>query len=1197
MAEMARCGRRKQLNPQRKNVENDDQVESLNAESEQQSSSEQQQQQTNGYDEDKNSQPDADSLLVNEEHAQVNGDCNISLAGNGNAAEVSKRRAILNGDATAINGDGINMDIGKENGTEPKIKCPDLSAIRKKKHDTSTASSDNNNSSTTNNNAKKAEPLSANSGNNNNNNNTAAVDEKLQEYLNRSDTAVIFPQPVSDQDDDDTGDSLNNTDDELVLKCAHCSESFNRTSALRTHIKTMHSEKTLKFMCPKCEETFTLKSHLDNHMALHSATSQTCNVCKKTFANVYRLQRHMISHDESTDLRKFKCEQCGKAFKFKHHLKEHIRIHSGEKPFECSNCRKRFSHSGSYSSHMTSKKCWVMNVKGRRIDNNSNTDAMSVFPPVTKNGHSQPNLPLQNSSGTLPPQFIQFDHPTSGLPTFYATHINGNSPFMSYSVYSQKESVTDRVPQVTNQTVAHANSHKSVLGQKPPPPPPLPKSSKLSPDVNSNTQPLSMVMVKKSESPVLPVQQPTQQDQVTSPSPVTIKTEPLDPSEVSKDIVVVKSEDSKDCLLTSTPQEKNSDSPILPPSNSIDSKDVDLTCRFCASGFRSPVDLHQHERYLCKSNKDIVHRVANLEVASCNSPSSTTSSSDTIKRETPNGSIGNGTDEDDAEEIFKEENLDKKFRMRSLISDEQLQVLKKYYQINPRPRKHDLIKIGNEIGFPKRVVQVWFQNMRARDRKKGKSVPYFPSMARFKQQEESSTPTSTWKEPVKPANSAYIPNVPSFNNSVHVQSGIPKSSSPSFPAHSHSKVNGQFNAASENRDALFSHNSDSSNNSSQDQPLDLSLKREPPKAHSGHKPSNNNNSYSTHPLPAPVQNFDNQVLNLSCRLPAIKQEQLESSKSSPGSFQESALYKYMKQEGMIVNKPVQVSQSSPIPNQVPQSLKALAASSPYLPAGKPTAGAESDPKQKAGHSKENKPADDSSLSSDDSLDSVNGRSLVIDESKLHEKSGDECLSDDEDDDDDSDDDDDDDDGMSPRMTNGISDGGHNTSNANMGVTSGEEQETNPDGTKKPKRLRKKSWRQMEAEEIQLDLEDSITGDEDHSHRKKRRSWKSHRVDVEEGMYACDQCDKMFSKQSSLARHKYEHSGARPFTCDECPKAFKHKHHLTEHKRLHSGEKPFQCKKCAKRFSHSGSYSQHMNHRYKYCKPAKLLDEEEANNDE
>jgi uncharacterized C2H2 Zn-finger protein len=101
----------------------------------------------------------------------------------------------------------------------------------------------------------------------------------------------------------------------------------------------------------------------------------------------------------------------------------------------------------------------------------------------------------------------------------------------------------------------------------------------------------------------------------------------------------------------------------------------------------------------------------------------------------------------------------------------------------------------------------------------------------------------------------------------------------------------------------------------------------------------------------------------------------------------------------------------------------------------------------------------------------------------------------------------------------------------------------------------------------------------------RKSWKNHIVQGSD-MYACDQCDKMFSKQSSLARHKYEHSGIRPFVCDICKKAFKHKHHLAEHKRLHTGEKPFECGKCGKRFSHSGSYSQHMNHRYKYCRPYK-----------
>ncbi|CAH8435372.1 unnamed protein product [Dicrocoelium dendriticum] len=81
---------------------------------------------------------------------------------------------------------------------------------------------------------------------------------------------------------------------------------------------------------------------------------------------------------------------------------------------------------------------------------------------------------------------------------------------------------------------------------------------------------------------------------------------------------------------------------------------------------------------------------------------------------------------------------------------------------------------------------------------------------------------------------------------------------------------------------------------------------------------------------------------------------------------------------------------------------------------------------------------------------------------------------------------------------------------------------------------------------------------------------------------CGQCHKVFSKQSSLSRHKYEHTGERPFVCRTCSKAFKHKHHLTEHRRLHTGEKPFACQRCGKRFSHSGSYSQHINHRYKYC---------------
>lgn len=41
------------------------------------------------------------------------------------------------------------------------------------------------------------------------------------------------------------------------------------------------------------------------------------------------LSQHQLLNQAAGN-RKFKCTECGKAFKYKHHLKEHLRIHSGE---------------------------------------------------------------------------------------------------------------------------------------------------------------------------------------------------------------------------------------------------------------------------------------------------------------------------------------------------------------------------------------------------------------------------------------------------------------------------------------------------------------------------------------------------------------------------------------------------------------------------------------------------------------------------------------------------------------------------------------------------------------------------------------------------------------------------------------------------------------------------------------------------
>jgi uncharacterized Zn-finger protein len=55
-------------------------------------------------------------------------------------------------------------------------------------------------------------------------------------------------------------------------------------------------------------------------------------------------------HHIDDDKRRYQCPTCSKKFKHKHHLKEHERLHTGEKPYTCDKCGKRFSHSGTLNN-------------------------------------------------------------------------------------------------------------------------------------------------------------------------------------------------------------------------------------------------------------------------------------------------------------------------------------------------------------------------------------------------------------------------------------------------------------------------------------------------------------------------------------------------------------------------------------------------------------------------------------------------------------------------------------------------------------------------------------------------------------------------------------------------------------------------------------------------------------------------------
>ena len=71
-----------------------------------------------------------------------------------------------------------------------------------------------------------------------------------------------------------------------------------------------------------------------------------CGICGKVFKKDY-LRKHKTLHTESAA----KCDICGKKFVHESHLKNHIRTHTGEKPYRCQDCGISFRQKGQLKRH------------------------------------------------------------------------------------------------------------------------------------------------------------------------------------------------------------------------------------------------------------------------------------------------------------------------------------------------------------------------------------------------------------------------------------------------------------------------------------------------------------------------------------------------------------------------------------------------------------------------------------------------------------------------------------------------------------------------------------------------------------------------------------------------------------------------------------------------------------------------------
>ncbi|XP_063960651.1 zinc finger protein 585A-like [Lytechinus pictus] len=174
--------------------------------------------------------------------------------------------------------------------------------------------------------------------------------------------------------------------DQKLHECSYCSKKFLRKCHLSRHVE-IHLENS-PFHCLKCGLKFVTEIDLDFHQCgiavkpplVHEKVHE-CSYCHKKFFRKAHLQEHVKTH---TGERPFKCAHCGKGFitkcnfkthtcrnpekgqisqkynkcsycpkKFsrKAHLQEHVMIHTGERPFKCAHCGKGFITKCNFKTH------------------------------------------------------------------------------------------------------------------------------------------------------------------------------------------------------------------------------------------------------------------------------------------------------------------------------------------------------------------------------------------------------------------------------------------------------------------------------------------------------------------------------------------------------------------------------------------------------------------------------------------------------------------------------------------------------------------------------------------------------------------------------------------------------------------------------------------------------------------------------